>query len=154
MIVIGCSGRQNSSVERFTTYHYWRRPNIYLSTPTPRLSRSGQEIAPDRRGCQEQSGDMKRSIEQAIRAADAIEISSKAATIASQAAAESVIAVRSFPWTILYTTQKPSRNGINASPGIEPQRERRFPRLKTTGVSTQAPWVMFSVGATQDHALR
>jgi hypothetical protein len=53
---------------------------------------------------------MKRSIEQAIRAADAIEISSKAATIASHAAAESVIAVRSFPWTILYTTQKPSRN--------------------------------------------
>jgi Sec-independent protein translocase protein TatA len=42
----------------------------------------------------EQSGDMKESIKQATRAADAMQISSKAATIASQAAAESVIAVR------------------------------------------------------------
>jgi hypothetical protein len=38
----------------------------------------------------EQSGDMKRSIEEATRAANAMEISSKAATVASEAAAQSV----------------------------------------------------------------
>lgn len=88
MIIIGCPGRPKlPTVKDQPLVYIGIAQTIIFAFQLFVFSRQAKRLRQTVEGAKEQSGEMKR-------AADAMQISSKAATIASQAAAESVIAVR------------------------------------------------------------